>query len=221
MSKTVQECIDWLWENNSVGGRDYDGIYGVQCVDLPKGLMQFCDVVSWNKSRGDGKDVVTNLYTDGLVTSNPITQSRIKIVSVTGGGSPWEYGHVFVVVDNTVFEQNMTQASSLENVIARGYATWVEGYPTFIKNDDGVVPSHKTVDATVNVDDLNVRDSPSLTGSVVANYSLGQKIYALKLYGVVDGYVWYSYISSTGLTRYVSAGKDTGGYDDNDYLIIE
>lgn len=218
--KTVQQCIDWLWHNNAIGGQDFDGIWGKQCVDLPKGLIQFCGVPSWNKSRGDGVSVVSNLYSDGLVTKDPVTQNRIKIVSVSGGGSPAPYGHVFVVVDETVFEQNSTQAVSLQSVKQRGYSQWVEGYPNFIQGTQSK-PVVKGSTATVLAIALNVRDKATIKGNVVATYTKGQKIYNVKYHSIADGYVWYTYVSASGLTRYVSAGKYTQSVSPDDLLKID
>lgn len=218
--KTIQECINWLWNNNAIGGQDFDGIWGKQCVDLPKGLMQFCGVSSWNKARGDGVSVVSNLYSDGLVTKIPVTQNRIKIVSVSGGGSPATYGHVFVVVDETVFEQNATQAVSLQSVKQRGYTQWVEGYPNFIQGTQSK-PVVKGSTATVLVSKLNVRDKATIKGNVVATYALGQKIYNVEYHSIADGFVWYTYLSASGATRYVSVGKYTQSVSPDDFLRIE
>lgn len=74
--------------------------------------------------------------------------------------------------------------------------------------------------ATVNVATLNVRDRPSVNGAVVATYSKGQRINALKYHSIADGYVWYTYTSASGKTRYVSAGKNTGAAAADDYLIF-
>ena len=212
--KTVQECINWLWENNRVGGKDFDGVWGLQCVDLPKGLMQYCGVASWNKARGNGKDVVQNLLNDGLVTKTPTTQNRIRIVSV--GPQPFPYGHVFVIVDNTVFEQNTTKAVSLDSVKKRGYTYWLESYPNFIVNDSSPIVKGKT--GLVNVASLNVRDEPSINGKIVANYVRGQKIYNLSFAKISDGFVWYTYLSQSGKKRYVAVGKNTGKAENDDYI---
>lgn len=74
--------------------------------------------------------------------------------------------------------------------------------------------------ATVNASVLNVRDRPSINGAVVATYAKGQRINALKYHSIADGYVWYTYVSASGKTRYVSAGRNTGSAAKDDFLIF-
>lgn len=70
------------------------------------------------------------------------------------------------------------------------------------------------------VDALNVRDAPSVSGSVVVSYGKGDTVVLDDWYRIVDGYVWGRYTgSSSGLPRYVAVGRPTGGYDPSDYLI--
>lgn len=70
-----------------------------------------------------------------------------------------------------------------------------------------------------NTGRLNVRTSPSLSGTVVAGYSYGQTVTLDNWYCISNGYVWGRYTSYSGYTRYVAVGKPTGGYDPNDYLV--
>lgn len=70
-----------------------------------------------------------------------------------------------------------------------------------------------------NVDTLNVRSAPSMSGSVVAQYHAGETVNLDGWYTVADGYVWGRYTSYSGATRYVAIGKPTGGYDPSDYLV--
>lgn len=73
---------------------------------------------------------------------------------------------------------------------------------------------------TCMVDTLNVRDAPSLSASVVAQYSKGNTVTLDDWYKIVDGYVWGRYTgASSGLKRYVAVGKPTGGVAADDYLI--
>ena len=56
----------------------------------------------------------------------------------------------------------------------------------------------------VDVDKLNVRDQPSLSGNVVATYSNGQTV-NLDHWGIVaDGYIWGRYTAYSGAFRYIS-----------------
>lgn len=71
-----------------------------------------------------------------------------------------------------------------------------------------------------NVSELNVRTSPSLSGSVVAKYTRGQTVVLDNWYKIADGYVWGRYTgASSGQKRYVAVGKATGKPEANDYLI--
>lgn len=70
------------------------------------------------------------------------------------------------------------------------------------------------------VDNLNVRDAPSLGGKVVAKYGRGQTVILDDWYAIVDGWVWGRYTGATsGRKRYVAVGKPTGGPADDDYLV--
>lgn len=73
---------------------------------------------------------------------------------------------------------------------------------------------------TVNVDVLNVRDSPSLNGKIIAQYKRNNTIRLDDIRIVADGYIWGRYKGSTsGLARYVAIGKNTGKTENDDYLI--
>lgn len=70
------------------------------------------------------------------------------------------------------------------------------------------------------VDRLNVRDAPSLSGSVVAQYRKGQTVVLDSWYAIADGWVWGRYTgASSGRKRYVAVGKPTGGSASDDYLV--
>ena len=70
------------------------------------------------------------------------------------------------------------------------------------------------------VNSLNVRDAPSLSGTVVASYSKGQTVVLDDWYKIADGWVWGRYTgASSGKKRYVAVGKPTGGPAADDYLL--
>lgn len=70
------------------------------------------------------------------------------------------------------------------------------------------------------VNSLNVRDAPSLSGNVVASYSKGQTVVLDDWYKIADGWVWGRYTgASSGKKRYVAVGKPTGGPAADDYLL--
>lgn len=70
-----------------------------------------------------------------------------------------------------------------------------------------------------NVSVLNVRTSPSMSGSVVAKYNRGETVILDNWYKIADGYVWGRYTGKSGNTRYVAVGKATGKPESNDYLV--
>lgn len=63
---------------------------------------------------------------------------------------------------------------------------------------------------TVQVAAVRVRNSPSVTGEVVATYGHGMSFAYDSVY-LGDGYVWVSYVSHSGVRRYVACGKEEGG----------
>lgn len=63
--------------------------------------------------------------------------------------------------------------------------------------------------ATVIVSTLNVRDSPTTKGKVVATYKKGQT-FKYDSYQINAGYVWLSYRSWLGKRRYVAEGPNDG-----------
>lgn len=70
------------------------------------------------------------------------------------------------------------------------------------------------------VDGLNVRTAPSLSGQVVAQYGKGQTVILDDWYAIADGWVWGRYTgASSGKKRYVAVGKATGKPEPDDYLI--
>lgn len=71
------------------------------------------------------------------------------------------------------------------------------------------------------VSKLNVRTAPSLSGSVVASYCLGQTVVLDDWYRSADGYIWGRYTGHSGNVRYVAVGRATGKPEADDYLIKE
>lgn len=70
-----------------------------------------------------------------------------------------------------------------------------------------------------NATSLNVRDKPSLSGTVVASYSNGETVVLDDWYKIADGYVWGRYTAYSGAIRYIAVGPHTGKPESNDYLI--
>jgi hypothetical protein len=180
--------------------------------------MQFCGEPSWNKARGNAKDVIDILVGDGVATWQPTTQNRIRVVSGTGGILDPTYGHIWIEVDTTIFSQNPTQTRAVGS-----YGAFNNKKVCYLKcitaDVSSTAPSPATgKTGTVQVTTLNVRDTPTLSGKVVATYSKGQKIYNLVYAKTADGYVWFTYVSATGVRRYVAIGRNTGKAETDDFI---
>lgn len=98
-----------------------------------------------------------------------------------------------------------------------GWSLWVDGAhiveeytPTPIP-DDKLKPAKGT--AQVIVDTLNVRNSPDTNSNVVSQYSKGQT-FNYDGFQVINGYVWLSYISYSGIRRFVAEGPANGNPKD-------
>lgn len=98
-----------------------------------------------------------------------------------------------------------------------GYSYKVDGV-TVIEDFELPPASHNTDriarkgTARVIVDTLNVRNDPSDDGPIIATYGNGQS-FNFDSYQVNDGYVWLSYISNSGVRRYIAEGPDDGRDD--------
>lgn len=94
-----------------------------------------------------------------------------------------------------------------------GWSLWVDGVQVVEEftpppaPDTGRVPASGR--ATVLVATLNVRNQPSTASASVAQYSKGQS-FGYDSYCVKNGYVWLSYISNSGVRRYVAEGPADG-----------
>lgn len=69
------------------------------------------------------------------------------------------------------------------------------------------VPESASV--VVDLPKINVRNEPSTAGSPVAAYSQGERV-NYDSYVVANGYVWISYISGSGVRRYMAIGEHDG-----------
>lgn len=70
------------------------------------------------------------------------------------------------------------------------------------------------------VAELNVRDSPTLSGKVVASYARGETVTLDDWFKSADGYIWGRYTGvSSGKPRYVAVGRDTGKVEADDFLV--
>lgn len=63
---------------------------------------------------------------------------------------------------------------------------------------------------TCVADELNVRDAPSLSGSVVASYNQGETVVLDNWSTEADGYIWGRYTSYSGNVRYIAVRTASG-----------
>lgn len=94
-----------------------------------------------------------------------------------------------------------------------GWSYWVDGVQAIEEytpagGGDGKFVSAKGT-ATVTVDALNVRNQPDDQSAIAAVYGKGQT-FKYDGYVVADGYVWLSYVSYSGVRRYVAEGLNDG-----------
>ena len=110
------------------------------------------------------------------------------------------------------------------------YDSMVNGAAEPEKASHGVSQAHAGVSTKTEnfggryrctVSKLNVRTAPSLSGSVVASYGLGQTVVLDDWYKSADGYIWGRYTGYSGNVRYVAVGRATGKPEADDYLIKE
>jgi hypothetical protein len=95
-----------------------------------------------------------------------------------------------------------------------GWSLWVDGVQVV---EEYTVPApqastgrtDKSGRATVTVNLLNVRNEPNDNGAVVAQYTRGQ-VFNYDSYIISDGFVWLSYVSYSGVRRYVAEGPADG-----------
>lgn len=210
MAKTLQSFREWAISAGSVSNptNNPDNYYTGECVSLVQQyLAQVFDIPY--AARGNAKDFVppTFVRVSGAIKSGDI----IRYGAGYGGG----YGHIGLIDDDGKFlDQN--------GVVARRVGrrdtpfAYIEGIyrPTrgFVnKTPVSTVGSRiaKRGTAKVLVDALNVRNEPKTNGAVVAVYNKNQS-FNYDSYIITNGYVWLSYISSTGVRRYVAEGPYDG-----------
>ena len=60
------------------------------------------------------------------------------------------------------------------------------------------------------VDCVNVRNTPSLSGDIVANYAYGEQVNLNGNFIKADGWTWGEYLGYSGNLRYTAVCSDTG-----------
>ncbi|MEW5808620.1 MAG: Ig-like domain-containing protein [Actinomycetota bacterium] len=104
-----------------------------------------------------------------------------------------------------------------QNVKYLGWSTWVDGRQIVEKvsgtpggggGGGGATSGTKSGTATV-VQQVNVRNDPSTNGPIIAQYSPGQT-FNYDSWVIANGYYWLSYVSYSGVRRYVAESTISG-----------
>lgn len=214
-------------------GVDQDGAYGTQCVDLPNYLsVKYFGKALW----GNAIDLLDSAKALGYrVEYNEAgnLDSKPKAGAVFVMDTTYIYGHPFghtgVVIEDS---DGYTMKTIEQNVDGNADSLYVGGPARYReRNFDGIVgwfyfptdelegeatsvselQSLPTVRVyTVGVEKLNIRNAPSLNSEVVGIYEKGEEFNYME-FCYAEGYEWLSYISNSGVRRYVaSMNTETG-----------
>lgn len=238
MATTTQAKVDaWLV---SAPGRamNPDHAYGLQCVDVIDEYGQDIYGVAWPVSVGavnGAKDLINRMPTAywTRIRNNPNDPNLIPkkgdVVVYPGKAANLWLGHTGVVVSAdkkgvTIIEQNGWTNKPAQRAY-HSYASYVplgwcrpnivappKPKPTTPKPAPNTGRKAAKGTATVLVDKLNVRDTPSTKGKVVASYKKGEK-FNYDSFQIANGYVWLSYVSRSGARRFVAEGENDGRED--------
>lgn len=213
MSLTVDQ-FKALYSDN---GR-YINNGGIQCVAVPNQFNAKVVEGGWigTPITGYASDWWTNWGNDvdynnyvRVYPDQPAQKGDIAIWKLYPGiGLP----HIAVVLANkanslTCISQNPGPARTVD-LEKKGLLGYLRP-KKFIQAESGRI--NVTGTATVVVNDLNVRNDPSTNGPVVAQYDTGMT-FNFDSYIIANGYVWLSYVSTSGVRRYVAQRSDSTFY---------
>lgn len=214
-------------------GVDQDGAYGTQCVDETNYLsVLFFGKALWgnaidllNSAAALGYTVEYNEA--GNLDSKPRAGAVFVMDTTYIYGHP--FGHTGVVIEDS---DGYTMKTIEQNVDGNADSLTVGGPARYVtRNFDGIVgwfyfptdDSDETVPETsdlltlpevrvytVGVEKLNIRNAPSLDAEIVGTYEAGEEFNYME-FCYTEGYEWLSYISNSGVRRYVaSMNLETG-----------
>ena len=214
-------------------GVDQDGAYGTQCVDLPNYLsVKYFGKALW----GNAIDLLNSAAALGYrVEYNEAgnLDSKPKAGAIFVMDTTYIYGHPFghtgIVIEDS---DGYTMKTIEQNVDGNADSLYVGGPARYReRNFDGIIgwfyfptdelegeatsvselQSLPTVRVyTVGVEKLNIRNAPSLNSEVVGTYENGEEFNYME-FCYAEGYEWLSYISNSGVRRYVaSMNLETG-----------
>ena len=206
---------------------DMDGAYGAQCWDLwSKYAQEVFGVPQADTNTTDGyaRSVYTKKYMQSKKLQEVFERQGPMYTPMPGDVvffdkcAYYSGSHVAIVVADRgsavwAFSQNPNVARLMElpKKSVLGYfhprvagttSSTIADYPA---NANVVAGTYVTA-----VDALNVRDAPTTGGNVVATYRKGQRVNLEKWGRYQDGYVWGTYIATSGARRYIAVGTSDG-----------
>ena len=204
------------WAKSKIGcWIDVDKHYGAQCVDL---AMLYTKTFGNFQMHGNAIDYLSN-----PLPPNWKRYKKGEIAIEAGDIAIWKWGHgdtyghvgiVLSVKDNyiTSVEQNVTNPNlttgGRAEVRTRG-SLYLAGFirPSYSADTWVLVSENGTFCVDVNC--INVREKPSLYAKKVAFYRKGN-IINYDNYVINEGFIWISYLSYSGVRRYLAIGTHNG-----------
>lgn len=213
---------------------DVDGYYGAQCWDFIMYVAKtyYNGKVISCTSTGYVKDIANNKNSNGIlsfckdVTSKGIAQAKSGDIVVWTNCSATPYSHIALFDSksgSTYYFLGQNQAGhayvDVQAIATSGIIgifrpnvlnTSTSTTSTTSTTSSKAIPSGFTAQTgtfTVTVSAINVRTAPSTSsGKVVATYSKGQSVNYDSYKAEANGYCWISYISTSGVRRYMVCG---------------
>lgn len=159
------------------------GVWVPIFLSLTKGPYAGLGHVAWAFNHGGGWVEIHDSETQ--TKARPVYRSINEVLQWFGNYAPVYLGWSLSVDGARIAQEFTVQESA----------------PSGLHNAKGT--------ATVLVDALNVRNAPDKNSASVAVYSKGQA-FNYDGYVTANGYVWLSYVSNSGVRRYVAEGPDDG-----------
>lgn len=197
---------------------DVDGAYGGQCWDLwSKYAQEVYGLNQADTNTGDGyaASVYTTKYSQSKALQNTFEKKPANYTPVAGDVAFWKrsgMNHVAIVINTgnstlTVFSQNPNKPQVM-TISKNGLIGYFHPRTlTTTTTNNTVTGGNVTIIARtykVNVSKLNVRDRPSLSGTIVATYRQGETVNLQAGGTIADGYIWARYVGGSGKTRYIA-----------------
>lgn len=207
---------------------DVDNAYGAQCWDLwSKYAQEVFGIpqVETNTTDGYARTVYTEKYLQSKKLQEVFERQGAMYTPVSGDVvffdkcAYYTGSHVAIVVADRgssvwCFSQNPNAARLME-LPKKSVLGYFHPKTNALKTPSTIVdyPSNANVVAgtyVTAVERLNIRDAPTLGGNVVATYRKGQIVNLEKWGRYQDGYIWGTYIATSGTRRYIAVGKSDG-----------